>query len=102
MGHKKYAGRVTEQTIGGAAFLRVDVPELKGQSGATFPAFTKLLGASSIYAITPTTEETARGFGQLLQARAFNTYEAPRLPAIGHDDNHIDYDGYDDDDDDES
>ena len=26
MGHSRYAGRVTEQAIGGCAFVRVDVP----------------------------------------------------------------------------
>ncbi len=28
MGHNTYAGRVTEQAIGGASFIRVDVPEI--------------------------------------------------------------------------
>ena len=54
-GHAKFAGRVTEQAIGGASFVRVDVPET-GKS----PAFTKLFGASAIYSITPVTEELAR------------------------------------------
>lgn len=74
MGHKRYAGFVTEQTVAGAAFVRVDVPDSE-----KLPAFTKLLGAGSIYAITPCTEETAKAFAAKLQERAFNTYEAPRL-----------------------
>ena len=74
MGHKRFAGFVTEQTIAGAAFVRVDVPAVE-----TLPAFTKLLGAASIYAITPCTEETARAFAAKMQERAFSTYEAPRL-----------------------
>lgn len=69
MGHNTFAGRVREQVIGGSAFIRVDVPELlerkKMQYGhvATYPAipgFTKLIGAGSIYAITPCSEEVAR------------------------------------------
>lgn len=54
-GHAKFAGRVTEQAIGGASFVRVDVPEVNSS-----PAFTKLFGASAIYSITPVTEELAR------------------------------------------
>lgn len=59
MGHKKYAGRVTEQQIAGAGLVRVDVPEVKvGEK--VHPAYTKLIGPSSIYCITPVTEELAR------------------------------------------
>lgn len=77
MGHRRFAGFVTEQTIGGASFVRVDVPKTSDE----LPAFTKLLGAGSIYAITPCTEETARAFASHIGERAFATYEAPRLPA---------------------
>jgi hypothetical protein len=53
MGHKRFAGFVTEQTVAGSAFVRVDVPEVQVDAGGqTLPAFTKLLGASSIYALT--------------------------------------------------
>jgi hypothetical protein len=60
-GHQRIAGRVSEQQLGGTNFIRVDVPEVDEQ-----PGFTKLYGASAIYAITPTDEAT------MLQAvRAF-------------------------------
>jgi hypothetical protein len=90
MGHRQYAGYVTEQAIGGTSFVRVDVPEVfaerqvgtrSGLSQEVMPAFTKLLGAGSIYAISPCTEETARAFASRLQTRSFSVYEAPRLPA---------------------
>lgn len=84
MGHKQFAGFVTEQTIGGTAFVRVDVPAV-APAGEELPAFTKLLGAASIYAVTPCTEETARAFAANYRARAFANYEAPRLPAIDED-----------------
>jgi len=53
MGHNMIAGKVTEQTIGGQGFVRVDVPELEGVKG-----FTKFYGPGAIYAITPTDEAT--------------------------------------------
>jgi hypothetical protein len=90
MGHRQFAGYVTEQAIGGTSFVRVDVPEVfaerqvgtrAGLSQEVLPAFTKLLGAGSIYAISPCTEETARAFASRLQTRSFSVYEAPRLPA---------------------
>jgi hypothetical protein len=76
MGHKKFAGFVTEQSIGGLPFVRVDVPEI-----GELPAFTKFFGGMSIYCITPCTEETAIAFGRKLRERAFASYEAPRLSA---------------------
>ena len=83
MGHKRLAGFVTEQTVAGAAFVRVDVPAvLNADTTVELPAFTKLLGAGSIYAITPCTEETARAFVCKMRERAFANYEAPRLIAL--------------------
>lgn len=84
MGHKKFAGFVTEQTVGGTAFVRVDVPEVtftdRGKE-KTLPAFSKLFGAGSIYCISPCTEETAKAFAAQMRSEAFALYEAPRLPA---------------------
>jgi hypothetical protein len=85
MGHRQFAGYVSEQAIGGASFVRVDVPEIRDVD-ADLPAFTKLLGAGSIYAISPCTEETAKAFAARARTRAFSVYEAPRLPApVGND-----------------
>lgn len=49
MGHNAIAGLVTEATIGGHTFLRVDVPAHEGQD-----AYTQYLGNGSIYRMTPT------------------------------------------------
>lgn len=57
MGHRSFGGRVSEQTIGGTSFVRIDVAATERQ-----PAFTKFFGASSIYCISPTTEELARQY----------------------------------------
>lgn len=78
MGHRQFAGHVSEQSIGGASFIRVDVP---GNQEAGLEPFTKLLGAGSIYAISPCTEETARAFAIQARQKSFSEYEAPRLTA---------------------
>lgn len=79
MGHKKFAGKVTEQAVGGASFVRIDVPEISLPSGDVLPAFTKLFGAASIYCISPCTEETARLFAASIRAEGFSRYEVPKL-----------------------
>lgn len=56
-GHQRLAGMVTEVQIGGASFVRVDVPE-DAKSKAW--KLTKMYNPSAIYSITPVTEETAR------------------------------------------
>jgi hypothetical protein len=56
-GRQQMAGRVTEQTIAGQGFVRVDVPQVDDRGG-----FTRLFGPSAIYSIIPVDEETARAF----------------------------------------
>ncbi len=77
-GHQKFAGRVTEQAIGGASFVRVDVPAVEGS-----PAFTKLFGASAIYSITPVTEELARKAVKACHSEPISVYipEERQIPA---------------------
>lgn len=79
MGHKRFAGKVTEQAVGGASFVRIDVPEISLPTGDVLPAFTKLFGAASIYCISPCTEETARLFSASIRAEGFSRYEVPKL-----------------------
>lgn len=57
-GHQRLAGLVTEVQIGGASFVRVDVPGDTRKGRLT--KLTKMYNPSAIYAITPVTEETAR------------------------------------------
>jgi len=54
MGHSQYAGRVSEFTGLGVPLVRVEIPAIEGQ-----PAHEKLLGAASIFRITPCTEQAA-------------------------------------------
>ena len=75
-GHVTLAGRVTEQTIGGCAFIRLDVPEVDGQA-----AFTKLLGQGAIYSITPVSEEVAQHAINHIRARPISVYYLPTSTA---------------------
>ena len=79
-GHQRIAGRVTEQTIGGCSFVRVDVPAVGKEQ-----AFTKLFGQGAIYAITFTDEAAATLAAGAIQARPIDTWELQRamkaLPA---------------------
>lgn len=80
-GHNQIAGHVTEQAIGGASFIRVDVPEVDGK-----PAFTKFFGGDAIYAITPTTEEIATEAASRLDVRPVALWVVPeakpQLPPV--------------------
>jgi hypothetical protein len=67
--------RVSEQAIGGCAFVRVDVPTVGERL-----AFTKLLGQSSIFAITPCSEEAARTVAANCADRPITMY-APSVPS---------------------
>lgn len=56
MGHRRLAGHVSEATIAGAAMLRIDIP---GKEHGQIKA-TQYYSGSSIFSLTPTTEELAR------------------------------------------
>jgi len=84
MGHQRFCGLVSEQTLGGASFVRIDVPESEGQ-----PPFTKLFGAGSIYCISPVAEDLARAMAKELRKKPVDVYDLPeemrakiRTPAI--------------------
>lgn len=83
MGHQRYAGKVTEQAIGGCNFVRVDVPfiEASGSSDAQQP-FTKLLGQSSIFAITPVSEAVARHVAASIRSAPVHIYDLPSVHQI--------------------
>jgi hypothetical protein len=118
MGHNTFAGKVSEHVIGGSAFIRVDIPELAERKLSQFrsvwneakgeydrkeiensippvPAFTKLIGASSIYAITPCSEEVAKRVAEQKRVVPVNVIDMPQPKAL------ITASGDDDEDDDE-
>ena len=114
MGHRRIAGRVSEQVIGGQALLRIDVcecPEIPskevvrwGEKHVTealpaIPAYTQFYGVSSVYCLSPTTEEIATRVTQqqrerpvaLFDTSAVRTAEVLSLPVapadfVGQDD----------------
>lgn len=55
MGHRRLAGYVREQSVGGAAFIRIDVPGDGDENVAT-----QFYSPSAVYCMTPTTEDLAR------------------------------------------
>lgn len=74
-GHVKLAGLVTEVQIAGAGFLRLDIP---GDGEAWFA--TKLLNPTSISALTPCSEATARAFAASHRPEPVSRWELPQLP----------------------
>ncbi len=73
-GHQKIAGRLTEQTIGGCHFIRVDVPAFEDS-----PAFTKLYTQGAIYGVTFVSEQIARAAAQSYRVAPVNVYELRNL-----------------------
>lgn len=72
MGHQTFAGQVSEQTIGGASFVRVDVPQV-----GDIPAFCKFIGGASIYAMTPVSEQVARLRAEKLRKAPLEFWDLP-------------------------
>jgi hypothetical protein len=73
-GHQRLAGEISEYTLGGASFVRVDVPPV----GET-PGFTTLKGASAIYGITFVDEAVARAAAESYKIKPVSAYEIPAL-----------------------
>lgn len=73
-GHQKIVGKVSEASLAGGAFLRVDVPAL----GAS-PAFTRFFGPGAIYSINPVTEEVARGLMTVHRNEPVSRFDLPQI-----------------------
>lgn len=82
-GHQVIAGLVSEQTIGGQGFVRVDVPDTPEVKG-----FTKFYGPGAIYAITPVDRETVLAAVQGLRSKPVELWKLNLRPVLeaGHDD----------------
>ena len=83
MGHRRLAGYLSEVTIGGGAFIRIDIPgtEPEGPEAAyehpiiTGIRTTQFYAPASVYCITPTTEELARSVAKRAQPAPVSRFE---------------------------
>ncbi|SDI40504.1 hypothetical protein SAMN05421505_1499 [Sinosporangium album] len=76
LGHRVLGGHLTEQQIAGMAFLRLEVP-----AAGDAPPVTQFYAPSSVYAITPTDEETARAVARRRRPAPVNRWELEPLPS---------------------
>lgn len=83
-GHQKIVGKVSEASLAGGAFLRVDVPAV-----AENKAYTRFYGPGAIYSINPVTEEIAMGLIQRYRNEPVSRFELPQIAekAESYDDN---------------
>lgn len=73
LGHRRVAGRVSEVSIGGGSFLRIDIPMKDGSTS------TQFYSPGSIYCITPTTEEIARTLSVEYQPEPVSRWDLKQL-----------------------
>ena len=71
MGHRRLAGHVSEAQMYGSTLLRVDVPQGDGSVA------TQFYGGSSIYALTPTTEEMVQRIAGTNRVAPIQRWELP-------------------------
>lgn len=72
MGHVRLAGKITEEERFGGKLGRIDIPNKDG--GFT----TQFFNASSIYRLTPTSEETAFQVAVNCQPTPVHSWELPK------------------------
>lgn len=73
-GHEKYAGKVSTETIGSTSMIKLEVPEIVNEK-VTLPGFIKFLNHTSIFSITPVTEEYAKEMAKTLSKHPIEGYE---------------------------
>jgi len=75
MGHRRLAGRVSEVELAGHGMLRIDVP-----TAAPGGFITQYYSPSSMYALSPTTEEIARAVAKRNRPEPVYAFELPAPP----------------------
>ena len=79
-GHQRIAGRLSEQVIAGAGFVRIDVPEVPaaasryGEQRRSIQAHTKLYGPGAIYAISAVDEAIATAAAAQIRHEPVDSY----------------------------
>ena len=81
MGHKKLAGYVSEVTMAGHGFLRIDVPSDDPTKWAATQFISPASG--SIYAITPVSEAAARLVAKGHRPEPVSVWELPQIEHRG-------------------
>lgn len=71
LGHVRTAGLVSEQELFGTKMGRIDIPTADG-------FVTQFFGGSSVYRLTPTTEEIARSVAARNQPAPVHRWELPK------------------------
>lgn len=76
MGHQRIAGLVSEYSIGGKGFIRVDVPDHAGQT-----VCSRFYSPDAVYCISPTDKQIAIGLAIKCAVRPVTVYDLARLVA---------------------
>jgi hypothetical protein len=74
MGHQKIVGRVSEASLAGGAFLRIDVPAADENK-----AFTRFYGPGAIYSINPIDEALAMRMIREYRNEPVSRFELPQI-----------------------
>lgn len=90
MGHRRMAGKVSEATLAGGVFLRIDVPDLvitkrRGGESIDLPrkGFTQYYRPEAVYALTPTSEAMARAVAEQSEPEPVQAWELRNLLPAG-------------------
>lgn len=104
MGHQRLAGRLSEHTLAGASFIRIDVPAMQRPDGTERQPQTFIQSPSSIYRVRIVDEAAARFAATSLDIEPFSEYslarrieelnQAATSRAIRHDTDDTDDDDY--------
>lgn len=93
MGRQKIAGKVSEATIAGGNFLRVDVPNENGSTD-----YTRFYSPSAVYAISPVASQIAIGWCVRNKPEPVTAYDLTKLarqPSLPWNENEGEEDGED-------
>lgn len=81
MGHRRLGGFVREVQLAGAGFLRIDVPgDVEGETHST-----QFYPPSSVYCLTPVTEEAAKVVARSSRPQPVSVWELPQPRRAGED-----------------
>jgi hypothetical protein len=84
MGHRRLGGYVSEATVAGAGFLRIDVPGDDSGADPDSMVASQFYSPSSVYCLTPVTEAMARAVAARNRPEPVQRWElpAPKAEAV--------------------